>query len=44
MWYFLRILSALCLRERAARGDRAAFDRVLAKVPNAPPVKGDRKA
>ncbi len=29
------------LEKRAARGDRAAFDRVLAKVPPVPPLPGD---
>lgn len=29
------------LRERAARGRREAFERVLAKVPTAKPVSGD---
>ena len=30
------------LRERAARGDRARFDAVLARVPAAPPPSADR--
>jgi hypothetical protein len=30
------------LRERAARGDRARFDAVLAKVPAVPPPPADR--
>ncbi len=29
------------LRERAARGDRAKFERVLRKVAETPPVPGD---
>lgn len=29
------------LAERAERGSRAAFDRVLAKVPSRPPLPGD---
>ena len=29
------------LRERAARGDRAAFQRFLASSPDAPPLPGD---
>lgn len=31
------------LKQRAARGNRAAFDRVLSKVPAAPPVPGDER-
>jgi len=31
------------LETRAARGSRAAFDRVLAKVPAAPPIPGDER-
>lgn len=31
------------LRTRAAKGDRSAFERVLAKVPNAPAGRGDRR-
>jgi hypothetical protein len=31
------------LEKRAARGDRAAFDRVLAKVPAVPPLPGDEQ-
>jgi hypothetical protein len=30
------------LEERAARGDRAAFDRVLGKVPDIPADEADR--
>jgi predicted DNA-binding ribbon-helix-helix protein len=30
------------LQERAARGDRARFDRALAKVRDVPPDEGDR--
>ena len=32
------------LKERGARGNRKAFERVLAKVPNVPPVSGDELA
>jgi hypothetical protein len=31
------------LEKRAARGDRAAFERVLAKVPAVPPLPGDER-
>jgi hypothetical protein len=31
------------LKARAARGDRAAFERVLAKVPAVEPVAGDER-
>lgn len=31
------------LEQRATRGDRAAFERVLAKAPDAPPVPGDER-
>ncbi len=31
------------LEERAARGNRAAFDRVLAKVPDVPADEGDER-
>ena len=31
------------LEARAARGDRAAYDRVLAKVPPSDPVPGDER-
>jgi Arc/MetJ family transcription regulator len=31
------------LAARAARGDRTAFDRVLAKVPALPPMQGDER-
>jgi hypothetical protein len=31
------------LEARAARGSREAYDRVLAKVPPAPPVAGDER-
>lgn len=29
------------LKERAARGSRKAFERIMARVPNVPPVAGD---
>lgn len=32
------------LEGRAARGSRAAYDRVLSKVPAAPPVPGDERS
>ncbi len=32
------------LENRAARGSREAFERVLAKVPTGPPVPGDERS
>jgi len=32
------------LENRAARGSREAYERVLAKVPAAPPVPGDERS
>jgi hypothetical protein len=39
-----KVLSIDYLRERAARGDRAKFDAVLAKVPDVEPIEGDELA
>lgn len=36
-------LLGLSVQERAARGDWEDFDRVMARVPDAPPVPGDDK-
>jgi hypothetical protein len=36
------LLGAECLAERAARGDRSAFDRALAKVPIVAAREDDR--
>ena len=36
------LMTAEYLNERAARGSRSAFDRILAKVPAAPPRDDDR--
>jgi len=35
------LLTVAYLAERAKRGDRSAFDRILARVPRVPPVPGD---
>jgi predicted transcriptional regulator len=35
------LLTEQYLSERASRGDRKAFDAVLAKIPNAPAAPGD---
>ena len=35
------MLTLAYLEERAKRGDRAAFDRILARVPDVPPLPGD---
>lgn len=35
------MLTLAYLEERAWRGNRAAFDRILARVPDAPPIPGD---
>ncbi|MFA6111523.1 MAG: toxin-antitoxin system HicB family antitoxin [Candidatus Latescibacterota bacterium] len=35
------MLTLAYLEERARRGNRAAFDRILARVPDAPPIPGD---
>jgi len=35
------ILTLAYLEQRAKRGDRAAFDRILARVPDVPPAPGD---
>jgi hypothetical protein len=35
------LLTLAYLEERAKRGDRAAFDRILARVPDVPPAPGD---
>jgi uncharacterized protein YdaT len=39
-----KVLSIDDLRERAARGNRAKFEAVLAKVPDVDPIKGDELA
>ena len=36
------LLTVEYLAERAKRGDRSAFDRILARVPRVPPVPGDQ--
>jgi uncharacterized protein (DUF1778 family) len=35
------MLTLAYLEERAKRGDRAVFDRILARVPDVPPAPGD---
>jgi hypothetical protein len=35
------LLTAEYLAARAKRGDRSAFDRILARVPRVPPMPGD---
>jgi hypothetical protein len=35
------ILTLAYLEQRAKRADRAAFDRILARVPDVPPASGD---
>lgn len=35
------LLTEKYLSERASRGDRGAFESVLAKIPNVPPAPGD---
>ena len=35
------LLTLAYVEERAKRGDRAAFDRILARVPDVPPTPGD---
>ncbi len=36
-------LLGLNVEERAARGDWADFDRIMERVPDAPPVRGDER-